>query len=276
MKKHLSLIIIVALFLLGAASVLYPTVANYFYEKNSSKAIQHHEKQEKKLSATEIAREKERVRRYNESLVDNGVVLTDPFDPDAFPITEGNYEDLLAFDDILATVEIPAIDVKLPVYHGTSEEVLKKGAGHLENTSLPLGGKNTHTVISAHCGLPAARLFTDLTSVEVGDRFYITVLGKTLAYRVCKIEVVVPEDSSSLMIEEGKDLATLVTCTPYGKNTHRLLVHGERTKYDRKEAQKSRASRVAVPLQSLLMLTVLTIALIFAVLILLAAKRKKR
>ena len=177
----------------------------------------------------EIAAEMDAAHRYNYSLFNNAVVLTDPFDPDAYPITDGNYDELLATDDIMAFVEIPAIKVNLPIYHHTTEDVLVKGVGHLENTSLPVGGESTHAVLSAHCGLPSAKLFTDLHLLKVDNIIKIHVLDETLFYKVNNIEVVLPDDSSSLHIIKGRDIITLITCTPYGKNTHRLLVHAERT-----------------------------------------------
>ena len=228
MKKVLPTILIVLVFLAGIAVFLYPTVSNYLYKKNSSKAITSHAENLSKLSPEVIAEEKEAVRRYNKSLFENAVVLTDPFDPDAYPITDGEYTELLAFDDVLAYIEIPAINVYLPIYHGTEEETLLIGVGHLENTSLPAGGESTHAVLSAHCGLPSARLFTDLNLLREGNIFRIQVLDETLTYQVYEIETVDPDDSSSLFIQEGEDLVTLITCTPYGKNTHRLLVHGRR------------------------------------------------
>jgi len=227
-KKVLPTILIVLVFLAGIAVFLYPTVSNYLYKKNSSKAITSHAENLSKLSPEVIAEEKEAVRRYNKSLFENAVVLTDPFDPDAYPITDGEYTELLAFDDVMAYIEIPAINVYLPIYHGTEEETLLIGVGHLENTSLPAGGKDTHAVLSAHCGLPSARLFTDLNLLKKGSLFRIHVLNEKLTYQVYSIEVVEPDDSSSLFIQEGEDLVTLITCTPYGKNTHRLLVHGKR------------------------------------------------
>lgn len=228
MKKALPTLLIIFVFLAGIAVFLYPTVSNYLYKKNSSKAITSHAENLSKLSPEVIAEEKEAVNRYNQSLFKNAVVLTDPFDPDAYPITDGEYTELLAFDDIMAYIEIPAIDVYLPIYHGTKEETLLIGVGHLENTSLPAGGESTHAVLSAHCGLPSARLFTDLHLLKEGSLFRIHVLDETLTYQVYEIETVNPDDSSSLFIKEGEDIATLITCTPYGKNTHRLLVHGRR------------------------------------------------
>lgn len=228
MKKVLPTILIVLVFLAGIAVFLYPTLSNYLYEKNSSKAITEHSENLAKLSPAAIAEEKEAIKRYNKSLSENAVVLTDPFDPDAYPITDGEYTELLAFDDVMAYIEIPAINVYLPIYHGTAEETLLIGVGHLENTSLPAGGTSTHAVLSAHCGLPSARLFTDLHLLKQDSIFRIHVLDETLTYQVYEIETVDPDDSSSLFIQEGEDLVTLITCTPYGKNTHRLLVHGRR------------------------------------------------
>ncbi len=233
MKKSLPIILVILIFIAGISAFLYPTISNYLYQKNSTRAITEHTEILSQLSPERIAEEKEAIRRYNISLFKNSVVLTDPFDPDAYPITDGEYDELLAFDDIMAYIEIPAIDVYLPIYHGTSEEVLLIGAGHLENTSLPAGGPSTHAVISAHCGLPSARLFTDLHLLKEGSLFRIHVLDQTLTYQVYGIDTVDPQDSSSLFIREGEDLVTLITCTPYGKNTHRLLVHGRRV--DEKE-----------------------------------------
>lgn len=228
MKKILPTILIVVVFIAGIAVFLYPTISNYLYEKNSSRAILNHAENMAKLDPEIIAAEKEAVIRYNKSLFKNAVVLTDPFDPDAYPITDGEYDELLALDDVMAYIEIPAIDVYLPIYHGTSEEVLLIGVGHLENTSLPVGGESTHAVLSAHCGLPSARLFTDLNLLKEGNIFRIHVLDETITYQVYGIDIVTPDDSSSLFIKEGEDIVTLITCTPYGKNTHRLLVHGKR------------------------------------------------
>lgn len=228
MKKYLPTILTIVMFLVGGAVFLYPTLSNYLYKKNGTKALTQQTEKLSAISPERIAEEKELVKRYNDSLFENAVVLTDPFDPDAYPITDGEYTELLAFDEVMANIEIPAIDVDLPIYHGTKEETLQIGVGHLENTSLPIGGENTHAVLSAHCGLPSARLFTDLNLLREGNIFRIHVLDETLTYQVYKIQTVEPEDSSSLFIQEGEDIVTLITCTPYGKNTHRLLVHGRR------------------------------------------------
>lgn len=281
MKKSLPIILVILIFIAGISVFLYPTISNYLYQKNSTRAITEHTEILSQLSPERIAEEKEAIRRYNISLFKNSVVLTDPFDPDAYPITDGEYDELLAFDDIMAYIEIPAIDVYLPIYHGTSEEVLLIGAGHLENTSLPAGGQSTHAVISAHCGLPSARLFTDLHLLKEGSLFRIHVLDQTLTYQVYGIDTVDPQDSSSLFIREGEDLVTLITCTPYGKNTHRLLVHGRRV--DEKEGVLAEQPKIEKPLtwEDYTWIAAICIAAVFVLLLLGGAvksliRRKKK
>ena len=281
MKKSLPIILVILIFVAGISVFLYPTISNYLYQKNSTRAIIEHTEILSQLSPERIAEEKEAIRRYNISLFKNSVVLTDPFDPDAYPITDGEYDELLAFDDIMAYIEIPAIDVYLPIYHGTSEEVLLIGAGHLENTSLPAGGPSTHAVISAHCGLPSARLFTDLHLLKEGSLFRIHVLDQTLTYQVYGIDTVDPQDSSSLFIREGEDLVTLITCTPYGKNTHRLLVHGRRV--DEKEDVLAEQPKIEKPLtwEDYTWIAAICIAAVFVLLLLGGAvksliRRKKK
>ena len=175
---------------------------------------------------------------YNEQIKQESV-------PDAFSVRDGQtdstYESLLNLngDGMMGYVEIPVIDVSIPIYHYTTDESLEKGAGHLFGSSLPVGGKSTHCILSAHRGLPSAKLFTDLNLVEEGDVFYLHVLGKTLAYEVDQIFTVLPEQTESLGITDGDDYVTLVTCTPYAVNTHRLLVRGVRTKYVEEEVTKN-------------------------------------
>lgn len=272
---------VILIFIAGISVFLYPTISNYLYQKNSTRAITEHTEILSQLSPERIAEENDAIRRYNISLFKNSVVLTDPFDPDAYPITDGEYDELLAFDDIMAYIEIPAIDVYLPIYHGTSEEVLLIGAGHLKNTSLPAGGPSTHAVISAHCGLPSARLFTDLHLLKEGSLFRIHVLDQTLTYQVYGIDTVDPQDSSSLFIREGEDLVTLITCTPYGKNTHRLLVHGRRV--DEKEGVLAEQPKIEKPLtwEDYTWIAAICIAAVFVLLLLGGAvksliRRKKK
>ncbi len=174
---------------------------------------------------------------YNEELAGSQIQLLDPFVEATDIEHDVNYEDVLSLDtsSIMGYVEIPVIDVYLPIYHGTSSTVLEMGIGHLEGSSIPIGGDSTHVVLTGHTGLNRAKLLTDLTALIVGDRVYLHILGDTLAYVVYEIEVVLPKETESLCIVDGEDLVTLVTCTPYGVNTHRLLVHCRRIDYDRED-----------------------------------------
>lgn len=276
MKKYLPTLFTVLIFAVGIVVFLYPTVSNYLYEKNSSNAIENHKEAIESLSKEELADEKEAVRRYNQSLYDNAVVLTDPFDPDAFPITEGEYMKLLASDRIMAYLEIPCINVFLPICHGTSEGVLKTGVGHLENTSLPIGGETTHVALSAHCGLPSARLFTDLELMQEGNLFRIHVLDEVLTYQVYSIDIATPDDSSSLQIVKGDDLVTLITCTPYGKNTHRLLVHGRRISEQAASNTEEKVAERSFGWADYAMVAGMLLCVIFIILLILFVFRNKR
>ena len=209
-------------------------------QKHQGGVIQEYNKQTEEMPKEEIKEIKKEVRAYNDNLVNNRTILTDPFDEEAWNTLSSSYEDLLNVNGVMAYIEIPEIDVYLPVYHGTDKETLEKGIGHLQNTSFPIGGKGTHCVLSGHSGLPTAMLFTNLDQLKKGNRFYIHVLDEVLAYKVDQIEVVEPEDISLLSIDPNEDYVTLVTCTPFGKNTHRLLVRGTRTKYDRDKLKKDR------------------------------------
>ena len=219
------------LFLIGLSILLYPMVSDAWNRyrdslliSNYSSSVSSDENAEKIDSMWKAAQE------YNEQIKQESV-------PDAFSVRDGQtdstYESLLNLngDGMMGYVEIPVIDVSIPIYHYTTDETLEKGAGHLFGSSLPVGGKSTHCILSAHRGLPSAKLFTDLNLVEEGDVFYLHVLGKTLAYEVDQIKTVLPDETSDLDIIEGEDHVTLITCTPYGVNTHRLLVRGVRTKY---------------------------------------------
>lgn len=228
-KNHFFILLIVFIFLTGISMVLYPYLSQYLYEKNSAKVINDYQNVINKLSNETITQELEKCYKYNNEILNNYMILTDPFDPNSFPVTEQNYKDLLNFDDVMANIQIPAINVNLPIYHGTSEEILKKGVGHLENTSLPVGGNGTHAVLSAHRGLASAKLFTDLNKLKSGDKIIINVLNETLVYEVYDIEIVDPDNVDSLRAVQNQDIITLVTCTPYGINTQRLLVHARRT-----------------------------------------------
>lgn len=233
MKKML---ISALLIMLGVGMLFYPWLSNYLYEKNANSKVVAYEKKVKNLSNDEYSEMLKQARKYNEELTKSKVVLTDPF-KETQDHTLIEYEKILNVngDGIMAYIEIPSISVELPIYHGTAQDTLEKGAGHLGNTSLPVGGKSTHVVITGHTGLSNKRLFTDLTELKVGDLFFITVLNEKLAYKIDDISVVRPEDTEKLRIEKDKDYVTLVTCTPYGVNSHRLLVRGERTQYSEQD-----------------------------------------
>lgn len=227
--------LVIFIYILAVLVLLYPIVANKLAEGRQSVVIETYEGNINNTNKEEIEAERKRANKYNVSLYKHKVMLTDPFDINAPDFPDGNYDILLTMDEAMAYVEIPKIKVELPVYHGTDEEVLSKGVGHLKGSSLPVGGKGTHAVLSAHCGLPTAELFTNLEKLEIGDLFYVTSLKEKMAYRVDAINVVKPDETELLRIDEDKDLVTLITCTPYAVNTHRLLVRGIRTEYNEEE-----------------------------------------
>lgn len=237
MKQRIINIVLVLFFLAGFGITMYPVFSDWYISHHQGQVVENYDKKAAEMSQKEIDEAFEKAREYNKELLGN-VVLTDPFDPAAVEKQNEDYDNLLniAGDGVMGSVEIPSINVYLPIYHGTDSESLEKGAGHLEDSSLPVGGKGTHSIISAHTGLPSAKMFDDLTEVKIGDVFYIHVLNRTLAYEVNQIKVVLPENISDLLIDKDKDYVTLVTCTPYGINSHRLLVRGTRIPY--REAKK--------------------------------------
>lgn len=224
MKKHLSTIFFGIIFLIGLLLVLYPTVSNFLSNREQKKVIREYsnivnnmDKEEKEAMYNEAV-------DYNKEIYEKGMI--DYSNPDAVQ----GYNDILDVSgtEIMGYISIPKINVELPIYHGTSDGVLQVAVGHLEGSSLPVGGENTHCVLSGHRGLPSADLFTHLDRLNVHDIFTISVLDKTLVYEIDQIKVVAPGDTQYLQIEDGKDYCTLLTCTPYGINTHRLLVRGVR------------------------------------------------
>lgn len=237
MKSRLKYLIVGLVFLTGLCMMLYPVVSNWYIQRHQGDVIARYDMEAERLSQEQIEEELERARAYNESLLGN-VVLRDPFDAEGLAQQNEDYENLLNLDGdgVMGSVEIPSIDVYLPIYHGTSSEVMSRGAGHLQNSSLPVGGKGTHAVVSAHTALPSAEMFDHLVDLSEGDVFYIHVLDEILAYQVNQIKVVLPENVSDLLIDKNEDYVTLVTCTPYGINSHRLLVRGTRIPYE--EAQE--------------------------------------
>lgn len=243
MKKKAGNLVICIIFLAGLSLLLYPFVANQWNNYRQKQLISGYEQVVSEKEAAEgidYDAERKKAEDYNEALLP--CVL-----PDSFALAESSGVDPvymntlnIAGDEMMGSVEIPKINIKIPIYHTTEEDVLNKGAGHLEGSSLPVGGANTHAVISAHRGLPSASLFTDLDQMKVGDHFLLHVLDETLCYEVDKISVVKPEDTSALAVEDGQDLVTLLTCTPYGVNTERLLVRGHRVPYVEEEVKEEK------------------------------------
>lgn len=243
MKKKAGNLVIGIIFLAGLSLLLYPFVANQWNNYRQKQLLSGYEQAVSDKEAAEgidYDAERKKAEEYNEALLP--CVL-----PDSFALAESSGVDPvymntlnIAGDEMMGSVEIPKINIKIPIYHTTEEEVLNKGAGHLEGSSLPVGGANTHAVISAHRGLPSASLFTDLDQLKEGDHFLIHVLNETLCYEVDKISVVKPEDTSALAVEDGQDLVTLLTCTPYGVNTERLLVRGHRVPYVEEEVKEEK------------------------------------
>lgn len=223
MKKP-TIIFCVILFISGLGLLLYPFISNLINERNASKVIADYEKEIQNMDKSEMDVIKEAAKQYNEQL--NKAISDDNASQ-----TIVSYKDINGENQVIGYIVIPKIDVNLPIYSGTNEAVLKKGVGHMEQTSYPLGGEGTHCVLTGHRGLPSATLFTDLNKLEIGDEFYLHVMDEVLAYRIDQIKVVEPNDSELLSIIEGEDYCTLVTCTPYAINTHRLLVRGTRVEY---------------------------------------------
>ena len=227
MKKAIILAIII---LAGVSALVYPSVSDYFSRKNGSELIQEYSEKIAELDFDAKSRMWAEAEMYNETLI--GKPLHDPFLDGAGVTMPDEYRQTLSINGIMGYVDIPGIDVYLPIYHGTSEHVLEKGAGHLEGSTLPLGGSFRHSVITGHSGLVHAKMFTDLAALGEGDLFYIHVLGEVLAYEVDKITITEPNITDELTVFDGKDYCTLLTCTPYGVNSHRLLVRGERVEYN--------------------------------------------
>ncbi len=233
MKKNVVRIILIVGFCVGLIISLYPLISNIYSRKNQMDVINKYQEDIEKIDGQEMANELELANAYNRKL-NQTIVLTDPFDPSAIDMADDVYYDILNYTDdgVMAYINIPKIDVNLPIYHGTDSEHMLKGVGHLVGTSFPVGGIDTHAVLSAHSGLSTAELFTNLADLKKDDLFYIHVLDDVLAYEVDKINVVKPDETNDLKIVPGQDYVTLVTCTPYGINSHRLLVRGHRVEYD--------------------------------------------
>ena len=265
MKKNRSTIILILIFLVGLSVMLYPTVSDYINQKNQSRAVASYSEEVENLSDVDYQAYFDAADDYNRRLAET---------PDAFyrPDEVSGYTDTLDVSGtgIMGYITISKIGVELPVYHGTSDGVLQVAAGHLEGSSLPVGGAGTHAVISAHRGLPSAKLFTNLDELEVGDTFTITVLDRVLTYEVDQISIVLPTETDLLQPVEGKDYVTLMTCTPYGINTHRLLVRGKRI--ENAENQKHiRVTADALRIEPIIVAPALAVPMLLVVLVVMLA-----
>lgn len=240
MKKKIPLIIVLIIFIVGVGVMSYPLFSSVINNMVSRSSVSDYTEKTKSLGDEKINELFAQAQAYNKTLTNN-VILTDPFDEKAYESLNTDYEGTFDIDGkgLIGYVEVPKINVYLPISHSTSEKVLSKGAGHLQNTSFPIGGKNTHSVISAHTGYPTETFFDYLTDMKKGDCFYIHVLDRVLKYEVDDISVVLPSDTSKLRIVNGEDHVTLLTCTPYGVNSHRLLVRGKRVVYNKENGSSS-------------------------------------
>lgn len=269
-KRSSSLIIVIVL-IAGLSLLLYPTVSEYWNSFHSSKAIADYANIVSNMDEAEYDRLLNAALNYNQELAlrDNTFFLSDE--------QKAEYEELLNISGtgIMGYIEIPSIGVSLPVYHGTSEAILQIAVGHLEWSSLPVGGSSTHSVLSGHRGLPSAKLFTDLDQLENGDIFIVRVLNEVFTYEVDQILIVDPDDTDSMVVFDGEDLCTLVTCTPYGINSHRLLVRGHRTE-NIEEAKVIRVTSDAVQIEPMLVAPIVAIPILLVLMIGLLVKPKKR
>lgn len=270
-KPDVTAIILVAVLVVGLSLLLYPTLSDYWNSLHQTRAIVTYTQEVAKMDTQQYDTMLQEARDYNQSLTEriSGFMLGEE--------QQAIYTSMLnvAGDGAMGYVEIPSISCTLPIYHGTDEAVLQVAVGHLEWSSLPVGGESTHCVLSGHRGLPSAKLFTNLDKLVVGDQFLLKVLDEVLTYEVDQILIVEPEETQALGIEQGKDLCTLVTCTPYGLNTHRLLVRGHRVETEQ-AAPVIHVSADAIQLEPMTVAPVLAIPPLIVVLIWLAIPTKRR
>ena len=234
MKRIIVNILIALIFLSGLSVLLYPTVSDYINELHSSRAIASYDDSVLQLEEEDYTKEFQAVVEYNTYLADfSNLNIAASVENER---EDDKYNSLLdvAGNGIMGSIKIPSVKINLPIYHGTDEAVLQVAVGHYIGSSLPIGGESTHAILTGHRGLPSAKLFTDLDRLETGDIFYIKVLGEILEYQIDQIEIVLPEEVEGLSIVPGEDYVTLVTCTPYGINSHRMLIRGTRIPYDGK------------------------------------------
>ena len=270
MKKNRSTIILILIFLVGLSVMLYPTVSDYVNQRHQSRALASYDETVNEMSDADYTAYFEAADAYNQRLAAT---------PNSFftPEQVSGYDETLDVSGtgIMGYITIPRIGVELPVYHGTSDGVLQVAAGHLEGSSLPVGGAGTHAVISAHRGLPSAKLFTNLDQLEVGDTFTITVLDRVLTYEVDQISIVLPTETDNLKVVDGKDYVTLMTCTPYGINSHRLLVRGRRIETPDK-LKHIRVTADAIKIEPIITAPIMALPLLLVLLLWLLFSNRKR
>lgn len=271
MKKHISTILLVLVLLIGLSLLLYPSFADWWNSFHQSRAVASYVEQVANMDEDQYAQIWEAARAYNQSLLDR---------PNDYLLSQAQTEEYEALlnvggNGIMGYIEIPSINVTLPVYHGTEESVLQVAIGHLSWTSLPVGGESSHCVVSGHRGLPSARLFTDLDQLAVGDVFLFRILDEVLTYQVDQILIVEPNETDALLISQGEDLCTLVTCTPYGINSHRMLVRGHRIE-NIEEAKVIRVTADAIKIDPIIVAPVVAAPMLLILLIELLLPKKKR
>lgn len=271
MKNQRSTILLILILLIGLSLMLYPSFADWWNSFHSSRAIASYEEQVANIDDAQYEELWDAARDYNQSLLHrpNDFILSDE--------QQEIYKSLLDIggNGIMGYIEIPVIDVMLPIYHGTKESVLQIAVGHLDWTSLPVGGAGSHCVLSGHRGLPSARLFTDLDKLKVGDVFMLHVLNEILTYEIDQILIVEPQDTDPLLIEPGKDLCTLITCTPYGINSHRMLVRGHRIE-SQEEPKDIRITGDAVRIEPLMVAPIVAVPILLVLLIILLLPKQKK
>lgn len=269
MKRKLSTMLLILVFFAGLSLLLYPSLSDYWNSFHASQAVATYSEEVRNLNADKYDRLIGEAREYNAAL---------PGRYKAFFLSESDRSTYNALLDVNGTgvmgyIEIPTIQISLPIYHGTEDEVLQIAVGHLDWSSLPVGGEGTHCVLSGHRGLPSAKLFTNLDKLVAGDKFVIRVLDEVMTYEVDQILIVEPNDLSALAIEKGKDLCTLVTCTPYGVNSHRLLVRGHRVE---NESEEIRVTSDAIKIDPLIVAPAVALPMFLALLFILLVSGKKK
>ena len=234
MKIKKSKILIIVVFVLGLTILLYPVVSMLISSIFQTKVINNYNYSVEQMEKDKMDKEFQKAQEYNDKIKSVTEIIKDPF-TDKNSTVPSDYKEILDVNGVIGYIEIPKININVPIYHGSTDDILAMGIGHLETTGFPIGGLGNHSVLSGHRGLPTAKMFTDLDKMEVGDNFFIHVLDQTLEYKVDQIKVIDPSDTSNLMPVPDKDYVTLLTCTPLGINSHRLIVRGERVEYNDSE-----------------------------------------